>query len=238
MFLFERQTRSILNKLNLSNVNWDIDNLFNRLFFEFLMSPFWFSDEEKFELQIVKTAEMLFVKGVREPIYCNAYAKMVEIISRYRRKHDYSINFPKIREIVVRRCINEINKISSTAEADALKRECILAVIKFIGELYTLNVFSDKNMETCMQLLINGPVNELKVECMYRMLMCKFLNTETNEMICYGEFLDKQLVIRAADKDGEGADCIIGMFSTMKIFAEGARFTTRIRCLLIKERLL
>ncbi|CAL8148141.1 unnamed protein product [Orchesella dallaii] len=184
-----KKTRGILNKLTPDN----FDKLVNK-FMELQL-------EDKDE-RISSVISVVFEKAIDEPSFSAAYAKMVHTVCKTSQETS-----KKFRKQILDQCQKEFQK-SNTDEAEIKEveqkleeatdeesrtqlkleleekkytsRRRSLGNVRFIGELYKLQMLTPKIMVECVHLLLYSP-DEENLEC-----LCKLLAT-------VGQKLDMQL---------------------------------------------
>lgn len=227
-----KKTRGILNKLTPDN--------FEKLVNKFMELPLEDKDE-----RISSVISVVFEKAIDEPSFSTAYARMVQTICKTSQETS-----KKFRKKILDQCQKEFQK-SSADEADIkeveqkiadstddenreqlkqeleekkyMSRRRSLGNVRFIGELYKLQMLTPKIMVECVQLLLYAP-DEEKLEC-----LCKLLST-------VGQKLDIQLqALEDAANRGDRPKFVPEqkwmkrIFNQLKELSENKKFSSRIR---------
>lgn len=228
-----KKTRGILNKLTPDN--------FEKLVSKFMELPLEDKDD-----RILSVIVVVFEKAIDEPSFSTAYAKMVHTVCKTSQETS-----KKFRKQILDQCQKEFQK--SSADEDVIKeveqklaeatdeetrkelkadledkkytsRRRSLGNVRFIGELYKLQMLTPKIMVECVHLLLYAP-DEEKLEC-----LCKLLTT-------VGERLDLQLKhLESTGNRGEKQTKFMPetkwmekIFNQLKDLSVDKKFSSRIR---------
>ncbi|OXA39010.1 eukaryotic translation initiation factor 4 gamma 3 [Folsomia candida] len=225
-----KDTRGILNKLTPEN--------FDRLMVKFIGIPL--QDKEG---RIAAVINVLFEKAIDEPAFSAAYAKMVTAVcsssvetSRVFRKQiidkcQHEFQRSDTEEDTAANLLKKIQESESSEEKESLKfeleelkssmRKRALGNVRFIGELYKLQMLSPKIMVSCVALLLSNPDDE-KLES-----LCKLLTT-------IGQKLDEQLKelevkTKKEGKPGPEEKWMDKVFVSLSKLSEDKKISSRIR---------
>lgn len=136
------QFRSILNKLSDSN----FDNLAKEL------TTLEIGKSE----QLAKLAEFIFNKAIIESKFAITYAKLSKELAGYSVKEDDKTIF--FRELLINRCQVMFNDCSSydpgVPNKILITKEIATGCMIFIGELYNLELLTNKIINSCFLLLL------------------------------------------------------------------------------------
>lgn len=136
------QFRSILNKLSDSN----FDNLAEDLTTLEINKP----------EHLAKLAEFIFNKAIIETKFASTYAKLSKELSGYSiKENDKQVFF---RELLISRCQTMFTECSSfepnVPNKMLITKEIAIGCMVFIGELYNMDLLTNKIINSCFLLLI------------------------------------------------------------------------------------
>jgi len=229
-----RKVLAILNKLCPTN--------FKVLVEKFQELPI--DSQEKLSLCM----EIVFEKAVDEPSFSVAYAEMCQVMQMKKvpieGKEDEFVNF---RKLLISRCQKEFEKdymegldrnkyaqdmneakteddkkrIKAEFEAMEMKlRRRSLGNIRFIGELYKLNMLTSRIMHECIKRLLLNYKDEEALEC-----LCRLLNT-------VGQALDQETLAKLQKGSAQGLNDLTVYFKEMRKLVDEKKTSSRVRFLL------
>ena len=140
------QIKGILNKISESNFN-ELANDFIQL-------------EIKTKDNLIALVDIIFKKAIVESKFNDVYAKLCyELASYYIEQEGDKIYF---RELLLNKCQQmfeesvSLNKDLEEEENETFKfKEHVLGCVKFIGELYNINLLTNKIIYSCFLILIS-----------------------------------------------------------------------------------
>lgn len=227
-----KKTRGILNKLTPDN--------FDKLVSKFMGLPLEDKDE-----RISSVISVVFEKAIDEPSFSTAYARMVHTVCKTSLETS-----KKFRKQILDQCQKEFSK-SSTEEVEIreveqkisettdeelkeqlkleledkkyMSRRRSLGNVRFIGELYKLQMLTPKIMVECVHLLLFTPDDE-NLEC-----LCKLLTTVGQLLDIQLQDLEEQASRGKKPKFIPEAKWMDKTFGRLQSLSEDKRLTSRIR---------
>jgi translation initiation factor 4G len=178
------QIRGILNKLSASN--------FNELANEFIQLNIRSRDH------LMSLVDIIFKKAIVESKFNEIYAKLCyELASYYIEDNDDKVYF---RELLLNKCQQMFEESANIKILDRSvtvpvtvpvietfkSKEQITGCIKFIGELYNINLLTNKVVYSCFLILLSkvSPGNMYTIDCICTLMQTinvKFVSSAPNE---------------------------------------------------------
>ncbi len=170
------QIRGILNKLSAGN--------FNELANEFIQLNIRSRDH------LMSLVDIIFKKAIVESKFNEIYAKLCyELASYYIEDNDDKVYF---RELLLNKCQQmfeesaNIKSLAGTVTETFRSKEQIIGCIKFIGELYNVNLLTNKVVYSCFLILLSkvSPGNAYTIDCICTLMQTvsiKFVGSAPSE---------------------------------------------------------
>lgn len=216
-----RKFRSVMNKLTPEN-------------FDILLNEIMNAQIDTVD-RLKGCIKLVFEKAIAEPTYCTIYAKVckrlssINITKDSENKEEKPITF---RVILLNQCQHEFEKHKDDQSGQTIKNEAIeketddakrkelmeqqeeeaikirrraVGTVRFIGELYKIEMLNDKIMLNCIQILLDNG-DEDSLECLCKLLTTIGLRMETNAKIldnCFkklNEFGDKKSKVQVSSR--------------------------------------
>jgi len=187
------QIRGILNKLSTSN--------FNELANEFIQLNIRSKDH------LMSLVDIIFKKAIVESKFNEIYAKLCyELASYYIEDNNDNDDRVYFRELLLNKCqqmFEEAANIKSLVGGTNVpvtetfrSKEQIIGCIKFIGELYNINLLTNKVVYSCLLILLSkvSPGNIYTIDCICMLMQTistKFVTSSPNEALNIYDKLDR-----------------------------------------------
>lgn len=142
------QFTSLLNKLSESNIN----DLTQEL------QSFNIVKKE----QLNKLAELILNKAILEKKFNNIYAKLTKQLSNYNVKDNDETIY--LKTLVINKCQNMFNNTISESPQLKLNKDMCNGCLRFIGELYNIDMLTVKVINTCIIILVQKINTTIKSE--------------------------------------------------------------------------
>ena len=118
---------------------------------------------------IYKLCELIIVKSINEPTYCETYSKLCNALNSFsiivaNDNIEETIYFKSLLLSICKNMFESITEVKLNTLDDMYKSEDyaqlnITDLMRFIGELYNYNILNDKIINHCYGILHNGILN-------------------------------------------------------------------------------
>merc|ERR1719402_500549 len=191
------------------------------------------------QVHLQECMELIFEKAVDEPGFSVAYARMCQVLQMKKvLAEDSETETVNFRKLLISRCQKEFDKDKYRADMAAAQtddeRKQIKAVfeqmemklrrrslgnIRFIGELYKLQMLTARIMHECVKKLLKT-TDEESLEC-----LCRLLTT-------VGQVLDTETKQRLSKGPQNGPNQLDVYFAEMKKITQDKKVCSRVRFLM------